>query len=63
MKSLNILFTSSFTFFSSTPLNIENISKCSLTVKSSNKVSCCGHIPKTVLNFPILLESKTFSPL
>ena len=27
------------------PLNIANISKCSLTVKSSNNTSCCGHTP------------------
>lgn len=28
-----------------TPLKTANSSKCSLTVRSGNKISCCGHRP------------------
>ena len=61
-KSFNVFFISLLTSDDLTPLNIENISKCSLTVKSSNKVSCWGQIPNFLLNISILWLSNTLSP-
>ena len=61
-KSCKTLDTSLLTLFLDTPLIIENISKCSLIVNSSNNVSCCGQIPTFCLKISILLLSNILFP-
>ena len=62
-KSFSDLDTSIFIFSSEQPLKIANISKCSLTFKSSNNISCWGHIPNFSLKISILLLSNILYPL
>ena len=60
----SIIFVISESIFSfGTDLKTQNISKCSSTVKSSNKTSCWGQIPKNFLKLSNPSEVIIFSLL
>lgn len=41
-------------------LNLPNTSKCSLTVSTSKRISCCGHTPISYLTASIFLVISLF---